>query len=236
MEPAFNNCLLLPRAIPGKPGSRGYNLRGKGLRPSSSSPPVPTLSVFQRSHRRTGLFQSPCPHSGISALQCSTSCAGTGVHGYPKSALGAGTSHLEVHKARPICSKSLQPAPKGGGSTHVQAPRSMTAVSLPTEHPRDCQPPLRIGHTHTHTPVPPPCGCGAVCPGCHRGPATRQGSADTTGTKISVVAGRLELAGAVTLRPAKPSWGQARATGTNLRLPRCWWHLGLFGALGTSRG
>lgn len=149
MEPAFNNCLLLPRAIPGKPGSRGYNLRGKGLRPSSSSPPVPTLSVFQRSHRRTGLFQSPCPHSGISALQCSTSCAGTGVHGYPKSALGAGTSHLEVHKARPICSKSLQPAPKGGGSTHVQAPRSMTAVSLPTEHPRDCQPPLRIGHTHT---------------------------------------------------------------------------------------
>lgn len=43
MEPGFNNSRLpLPRAIPGKPGSRGYNLRGKGLQPSNSTPPMPT--------------------------------------------------------------------------------------------------------------------------------------------------------------------------------------------------
>ena len=44
MEPGFNNSRLpLPRAIPGKPGSRGYNLWGKGLHPSNSTPPMPTL-------------------------------------------------------------------------------------------------------------------------------------------------------------------------------------------------
>lgn len=46
VEPGFSNSRLpLPRAIPGKPKSRGYNLQGKRLCPSNSTLPVPTPFV-----------------------------------------------------------------------------------------------------------------------------------------------------------------------------------------------
>lgn len=73
-EPGFHNSQLpLPRAIPGEPGSRGYNLRGKGPSPSNCIPPMPTLccAVFQQSHSRQerGLFcYGTCHHVPSQAL------------------------------------------------------------------------------------------------------------------------------------------------------------------------
>lgn len=159
------SCLQqLPAAIPGKAGSRGYNLRGEGVNPSSSIPPVPTLPAFQGS----GLFWPPCPCSGINVphpVQEQVLRAG----------MGAGMSPLGVTKPIPSA-----PAPSwaAGAPTCRQTPRARTAVSLPREHPRDSQPALPwpgMGHTH-----PQPCSlCAAICSSSRHARATSQGSAAT---------------------------------------------------------
>ena len=158
-EPSFNNSRVpLPRAIPGKLGSRGYNLRGKGLRPSNSTPPMPTplcCTVFQQSPRR--YFSAG--HATMSASLALAPCNA------PRPAQGQvftdllclpwvqaralwGCTNPVPSAAAPLGHSFAQhPAPKGGGSTHVLTPRAMTAVFLSEEHPRDCQP---ASHRHVH--------------------------------------------------------------------------------------
>lgn len=188
--------LPLPRAIPGKPGCGGYNLWGKGLCPSNCTPPMPTLLLAAlcfsnpTGAQAVGYFSAGHTMStlGISTLQHVMSCTGAGVYRHPMSALSTDVNPFgALQTPSPSCSDSLRhplaqhPAPNGRGSAHVQTPRSPTAVFLPAEHPRDCQPafpPRRISHT---PPIPPAQACDAMYSA-----GTHQGSAATPGTKSSI--------------------------------------------------
>lgn len=131
---------------------------------------------------------------------------------------------LGLCKPHPVCSDSLwhHPAPKGGRSARVQTSRSPTAVFLPEEHPRDCQPafpPRHIGHA---PPGPPAQACDAICSA-----GTSQGSAATPGTKSSIRTWhqgrsrgsrsccRCSDTGDSRAQPVQGSLGPVRVTGTD---------------------
>lgn len=131
--------------------AEGIICGGKGCVPPAPVPPCPPCLSFSDPTGARGYFSHPVP------TQASAPCNAphpvqeqvfTDILNLPWVQARAIWRFTKPVPSAPSPFSQL-PAPKGGGSTHVQAPRSMTAVSLPTEHPRDCQPPLRLGRTHT---------------------------------------------------------------------------------------
>lgn len=183
----------LPGAIPGSPGSRGYNLRGKGLQlhPPCPAPSLRWISAIPRALFRPGTCHqvrtravvpcSPAPAPGDCNARCPAQgrCLGTSCL-IPRTVPWGLCEHPQP--PRPPLSPLL--APSGGVSTHVQTPgpdrccscwsRVLVTISWCPSTPRR--------HTHPCPSSPRP-RCHLLC--WQRVPATGHGSVAATRAKPS---------------------------------------------------